>query len=243
MNELQPALLVLIVGLAASAARRLLVSAGADGARMVLAVIVCVAGFGVMTVQLLSAVGLAGNPWAELALAALLWLGVAKIVPRPPPLTPVVPTWASGGLIGMYLTASAWCLANPVRSFDGMTYHSATPLGWVDAGSVFARVDTLYDFPTYAYPAVNEMLLTWACGAADSLVPLALWPPFASVILVLAGVVGLREIGVPAWASILAPTTVVLCVIAVRQITAPNTDLIAVAWLAAGGALIACRRT
>lgn len=251
MATLQPFVFVLAIALLGGAALRVATGAFPRGVARFLAVFTLVAAWAIVSVELLSLLGLAASPVAHLLLIAAAWAASRAL---PPPqlrirdeLRSALPSRRArvlaGAGAGTLLAACAWCLWNPVRSFDGMTYHAATVVAWINDGSVFTQPALLHDFPTTAYPVANEMALTWAVALAGTLTPLVLWTPVLAAVLMLAGWTGLRAIGVPAYAAILAPLAVVLSVIMVRQVSAPNTDLPTVAWLVVGAALLAAARS
>lgn len=96
-----------------------------------------------------------------------------------------------------------------------------------------------YVFPVGNYPVTDEVLLAWGSGISRSFVPAALSTPGALVLFVLAGWAGLRALSVPRGVSALALAAVASAPLPVEQVTGPNTDLPALAWLACTAALCA----
>jgi hypothetical protein len=99
-----------------------------------------------------------------------------------------------------------------------------------------------YEFPVGNYPLVNEVLGAWGAGLSRSFVAPALWPAAAFSLTGLAGWTGLRRLGVPAAAALLAVGALLSVPALVTQVAEPQTDLPALAWLVTAAALAACTR-
>jgi hypothetical protein len=196
-----------------------------------------------VSVEVLSLMGLAGSAPAQIGTAVVAWVAARSIRPTPPAGWVTArsalrsPPAAALVVTGAVAAVAFWCLARPVSSFDGMTYHAHAITGWAQAGSVWRPLETLHDFPTMAYPSANEMLLVWPTAVSRSLVALALWGPLLMGLLVLAGWSGLRRLGAPPFAALGAPLAVVFSVVVIEQVNGPNTDLPTAVWLAVAAAL------
>ena len=78
-----------------------------------------------------------------------------------------------------------------------MAYHLAEIVSWVHSGHPGAIVASIPGVPTGSYPLTNEVLLAWAMGLTRSFTPVALWSAAALALLLGAGWLGLRRLGVP----------------------------------------------
>src|SRR5687768_11137400 len=129
-----PILLVLVLVLLWDAAVRAASPAIARGPARVLAAFTLLVAWAVLAAMVLSLAGLLGSGPAHVALAVASWAAAWRL-PRPAVrlrdelrhAAPGGPARLLAGVAGGGTVAAAiWCAANPIRSFDGMTYHAAT---------------------------------------------------------------------------------------------------------------------
>jgi hypothetical protein len=146
---------------------------------------------------------------------------------------------AGGALVALCATV----LHRPEPGFDGITYHLPEVVSFVQGGHTGAEVLTGYALPTGAYPLTNEVLLAWGTALSGGFAALTLWTPACAALLIAAGWLGLRNIGVTdprVRALALAALTLgPLFVVALPQ---PGTDLPAVTWLVCCAALCTSAR-
>jgi hypothetical protein len=151
----------------------------------------------------------------------------------------------AGAGVGAWLAWSVWLMRYPAYDFDNLSYHIPEVVAWMHNGHPGSIVSVVPGWP-YAYlPVVNEVLLTWGTGIAQSLAWVTAWPALLFAVLPLAGCLGLRNLRVPGLPVVLAVGG--LC--AAPMLTSymgngANTDFPALVWLVVAGALCAasCRR-
>jgi hypothetical protein len=251
MTELaHHALLILSVGALAGAAIRLASLAAPSGPERVLAASALGAGAAAIEALGLALVGLGGDPVALSAAAGAAWLAARRWLPRPrlPVRKELAASWRglgtggralAGALAGLAVVTSAWHLRHPTLDTDTLAYHLSQVVTWVHEGRPGAIETVSYEFPVGNYPLTNEVLLAWATGIARSFVPVMLWQPAMLALLVLAGWVGLRRLGVPRLPAALAVTALASAPLLVAQLNGAKNDLPALAWLVCSGALAA----
>ena len=148
---------------------------------------------------------------------------------------------AALGLAG----AAAGCMLELARQpgfqGDALTYHLADVVGWLHSGHAGSTQTFSYDFPVGSYPVTNEVLLTWMIGISRSFAPLAAWSTAVAALALLALWRLLSLLRVPptaAVAALVAIATVPIFAFGIN-LSGPNSDLPAVAWLACTAALAA----
>jgi hypothetical protein len=241
-------LLVLAVLALGDGALRVAALACPDGLERALATAVIATAAAVCMALALGLLGL-GTDTAALCIAtALVWLAARATLPAPA-LSPVAEfgRWwdgqgtparvAVGALGGVVIAWAIWQLRHPSIGFDGSVYHYAEVAGWVANGRPGSILLLSYDLPYGNYPLTDEVVLAWAAGIARSWVPLSLWNPFMWVMLVLASVATLRNLGVPRLGIGLAIVALAGSPVVIRQLNEPQTDLPTLAWLACTAAL------
>ncbi|PZS10440.1 MAG: hypothetical protein DLM64_08555 [Solirubrobacterales bacterium] len=141
--------------------------------------------------------------------------------------------------------AAAGCMLEVARQpgFEGdaLTYHLADVVGWLHSGHAGAVQTFSYDFPVGSYPVTNEVLLSWMVGISRSFAPLAAWSTGAAAFVLLGLWRLLSLLRVPrasAVAALVAMATLPIFAFGIN-LSAPDTDLPAVAWLACAAALSA----
>jgi hypothetical protein len=202
----------------------------------------------------LGLVGAGGSPGWLTPAAVATWALVRVLAPRPAyRLRDELVDWwrglhrewrlVAGAVAGLFAAYVAFLLRYPDLGFDGVVYHLPEVVLWVQGGHPGSVVTTIQGLPVGAYPVTDEVALAWATGIAGSLVPLTVFTPLTLVLLLVAGVVGLRALRVPGWALALALAALVVQPLVVAQLGGPNTDLPALAWLACEAALCAAALT
>jgi hypothetical protein len=144
-----------------------------------------------------------------------------------------------GALMGLFVAWTAWVLAYPVLGADGVVYHLTEIVGWVHSGHPGAIQLITYEFPVGNYPLTDEVLIAWGMGISRSFVPVSLSTPAAMALLAVAGWAGLRRLRVPGHMAALALIALCSSPLVVAQLTGPETDLPALAWLASVAVLCA----
>ncbi|MDQ6749224.1 MAG: hypothetical protein M3Z33_00490 [Actinomycetota bacterium] len=224
--------------------------AAPDGLERTLAAVVLTAAAAVAEALGLGLIGLGTHPVVLTIAALATWLAARLWLPAPQlgvgaelggwwgSLRPAA-RCAAAGLVGAGLGWTAWLLVNPSIGIDGVVEHLTEIAGWVHSGHPGTVQNITYVFPVGSYPVTEEVLLAWASGISRSFVPAALSTPAALGLLVLAGWLGLRTLSVPRGVSALALAALATAPLPVEQVTGPNTDLPAVAWLVSTAALCA----
>jgi hypothetical protein len=143
-----------------------------------------------------------------------------------------------GAAAGALVALCAIVLHRPEPGFDGITYHLPEVVSFVQGGHIGAEVMTGYALPTGAYPLTNEVLLAWMTALSGGFAALTLWTPACAALLIAAGWLGLRNIGVrdPRVRG-LALAALVLGPLFVVALPQPGTDLPALTWLVCCAAL------
>ena len=198
---------------------------------------------------LLGAVGLGGSTAALCIAAAATWLAARALTPAPAvtPAADALERWRAlttierallGGAVGLFLAWTAWLVRTPALGIDSLVFHLPESLAWVHNGHP-GSIEALFPgFPIGNYPLASEVMVGWGLAIARSFVPAALFAPAMFALLAAAGWVGLRALGVSRVVTGVA--VAVLCAaptLSVWQLYGAQTDLPAVAWLVAGGAL------
>jgi hypothetical protein len=217
--------------------------AGADGVERAIAAAVLAAAAAVLQTLCLALVELGGSA-AALAVAALAtWIGARLLLPAPAPLRlPSLPPRsriAAGCLAGAGAAWCAWLLAEPQVGFDSSHYHWAEVAVWLESGRPGSDVGISPDIPYGSYPLTNEVLLAWLAGIGRSFVPLALWSAAMLALLAASAWSALRRLRVDPLLAGAAVAALCSVPFLVRQLGDSGTDLPALAWLAAAGALCA----
>ena len=235
--------------LGAAAVRAVSPAAAAGVTRLVAAAPLGV-GAAVAEALLLGLVGWGTSPVA-LTLAAILTWAIVRAVAPPPKHRlhdELVGWWSgldrewrmiAGALTGVAVAYVAFVLNHPELGFDGVVYHLPEIALWVHSGHPGAVVTTAQGLPFGAYPLTDEVAIAWASGIGRSMVPMTVFTPLTLVLALGAGVVGLRALRTPGWVIALALGALAVQPLVVRQLTGPNTDLPALAWLACEAALCA----
>ena len=235
--------------LGAAAVRAVSPAAAAGVTRLVAAAPLGV-GAAVAEALLLGLVGWGTSPVALTLAAILTWAIVRAVAPRPKHRLhdELVGWWSgldrewrmiAGALTGVAVAYVAFVLNHPELGFDGVVYHLPEIALWVHSGHPGAVVTTAQGLPFGAYPLTDEVAIAWASGIARSMVPMTVFTPLTLVLALGAGVVGLRALRTPGWVIALALGALAVQPLVVRQLTGPNTDLPALAWLACEAALCA----
>lgn len=244
--------LLLVAGVLAvgDAALRAATALGASGLERVVAAAVLAAACAAAEALALGVVGLGSSPVALGLAAAGTWIAARVLLPTPAPgplaeLTravadsPLGARLGVGAAVGLLLILAAFFVRYPALGIDGSAYHLPEVVSWVHGGRPGAEIQPSEDFPTAAYPLTNEVLLTWAMSLSRSFVPVALWTPALLALLTAAAWVGLRRLGVPTAAAILAILAIALSPDLIHDLNGPKNDLAALAWLGAAAALSA----
>ena len=247
------ALLGLAVAAQAGAALRLAALTGARGLDRVLAAAALAACAAVLWVLVLGVAGLGAEPVALVGAACATWGATRAWLPAPsPPGTAELAQWWAGltpagralvgALAGGLAAYALFLLRFPLLGDDGRSYHLPDIAGWVQSGHPGAAVDYFDDLPTGSYPIANELLLTWPVAISRGLVPLSLWPVATLGLTALAGWRALRLFHIHPAVCALAVAALLSSPVVVGQMTGPNTDLPALAWLVVTGALCVASR-
>ena len=205
----------------------------------------------------LEAIGLgllkAGGSAVGLALAAAAtWLGARLTLPTPVSAADELAGWwkesslairiAVAAVGGAGLAWAAWLVYVPALGFDSVQYHIPESVLWVqrgDPGSLFHGILSRVSY----LPLMSEVLVEWQVALARSLVPVAIWAPVTMLLLVVAGWLGLRSLGVGRAAAAMALAAVCSAPIVTHyQLNGAYNDLPALAWLVTAGALSARAR-
>ncbi|HEV3228669.1 MAG TPA: hypothetical protein VGY97_04285 [Solirubrobacteraceae bacterium] len=148
--------------------------------------------------------------------------------------------FAAGALAGAGLAWTVWLLRYPAYDWDSLNYHIPEVIAWVQNGSPGSIVEVVPGWPYANLPVVNEVLLSWGSGLARSFVWITIWPSLMLALLAASGWLGLRALRVPVLPAALATTGLCAAPMATSyQANGANTDLPALAWLVAAGALCA----
>jgi hypothetical protein len=230
-----------------------------SGPERVLSAIVIAASLAVAQMMILGLAGWDGSRLALALTAVAIWAIIRAVLGRAD--VPLFEEVASAvarssrlvlvltGVVAGVLTATAvFAIRHPVQGIDALNYHVPEALAFLRAGSggpLSSVHEVLPTFPvTGYYPVTNEVLIAWSLGLSGTLVPLALITPFQLTILVGAGWVGLRRLGVGAFLAFLAVAAFCLSPdLSFSQGTGPDTDLPTMMWLTVAGALgVSARR-
>ena len=245
---LHHALLALaVIGLADASVRAssLVVSSGLE--RALVATVLAVATAVVETLAL-GLLGLGSSTAALVTLAALTWVAGRRWLPAPErgPGAELGRWWSgldlpvratAAVLVGAAIGWIAWQLRYPSIGFDSSLYHYAQVAGWIDNGRPGSILDLSYDLPYGNYPLTDEIALSWLAGIARSFAPLVLWNPAMLLLLGVASWVTLRNLEVSRAAAMVAVAAIVTLPLCIHQLSEPQTDLPAFAWLACVAAL------
>lgn len=236
------ALLALSLVALGAAALRLASMAGAVGLTCALAAAPLAVSAAVIQALVLGLVGLGTSPVALSAAAALTWLLAWRLLPGTRPrLADELRRWwdglgargrlLAGAGLGAGLAWSVWYVRHPEIGADGLTYHLPEVAAWIEGGRPGSIPLVLHDIPVGNYPVTNEVALAWLGGIARSLVPISLWTmPLMLALAAVGAWQGLRSLGVPALAAVLATVGVCASPVLLVQLGGPNTELPAVAW-------------
>jgi hypothetical protein len=228
--------------------------AAARGLERLVAAAVVAAVLAVLAALGLGLVSLGTDALALTPAALAVWLAARAALPAPAtgPLEELRSWWgaappasrlALGAVLGVVAAWAAWLLRHPALGSDSAIYHLPEVVAWIHSGRPGAVVQLYSVFPVGSYPLTNEVLLAWGSGIAGSFVWVALWAPLTMLLLVAGGWLGLRELGVGRLPRALAVASLCMTPLLTHfQMNGAHTDLPAVAWLVAAGALAAASR-
>jgi hypothetical protein len=245
--------LLLVAALAALGAAALLAAStlAPRGLERALAAAALGAAAAVVEALALGLAGAGGSALAVGAAAGATWIACRLLVPAPelgagrelaswwrraPRLARAALGVLGGGLAGLALAQ----LATPYLGLDGGTYHLSEVVRWVQDGTPGSVEPIFSGLPVGSYPVSAEVALTWAAALSHGLAPVALWTPALIALMLAAGWLGLRELGVAAWAVALSLAALLLVPVTLRGAIQAETDFPALAWLAVAAALTAC---
>lgn len=192
-----------------------------------------------------------GTNWPALALSTLAtWLGVRAFVPAPE--TPVgaeLREWwgslpggaraAVGAVVAVGVAYAGFALRHPQLGVDAILYHLSDVVAWIENGRPGSTVDFVYGRPLGNLPQANETLHAWGTGLSRSFVFATVWSVAAMGLLIAAGWLGLRTLGVGRRLAALGVAAVCTAPVIVQELRTPGTDLPALAWLVTAAALVA----
>ncbi|HYU59187.1 MAG TPA: hypothetical protein VEK39_00365 [Solirubrobacterales bacterium] len=247
------ALLALAVLALGAAGLRAGAALGAAGLLRVLAATPIAATAAALCALALGLVDLGSDPVALTLAAGGIWLAAKQSLPRPerPASAELAEEWAAlpaamrvtaGACAGALVALAAWMLHNPALVGDGLSYHVPIVVTWASAGDPPAMHPVTTDVPLEAYPLTTELLAAWATGIAHSFVAVSLSNPAMLALLVVAGWSGMRGIGVPRPAALLAISALATSPLVIDQLNTFTTDVPALAWLVCCAALCAGSR-
>jgi hypothetical protein len=202
------------------------------------------------TLAVLEALVLGTQPVLLAAVAITGWLVVhAVVADRGLALHAQLAAWwraqgrggraAAGAAVAAVAAWIVWQLRFPHVGVDGLTYHLALVASWLPEGDVGAPNELIQGVPVGNYPLTHEVGLTWMTALAGSWAPAIALPPLLIALLAASGWTGLRALGADRLVAALATVAVAALPLAVAQLNAVGTDLAALTWLAACGALAA----
>lgn len=202
----------------------------------------------------LGVAGLGGSPSALAVLAGLTWAAARAWLPAPRTSFAQelgswwesLPTWARlgiGAIAGAAIGLVAILLHRPQPGFDGLTYHLADVVGFVQSGHPGRAIQSFYDLPVGNYPLTNEVLLAWPTGISHGLAAQTLWSPICAMLVIAAGTLSLRRLRVGPLATALAVGALVVQPLLVSSLSEPGTDLPSLAWLLCCCALVLSAQT
>lgn len=241
-------LLVIALAALAGAALRLASLIAPSGLERLLTVAVLIATAAVLESLAAGIFGLGGTSIVLTAAAVLTWLAARTWLPAPEVgASAELLTWwsrlttapraALGALAGGWLALAAIVLHRPEPGFDGIIYHIPEVVEFVQSGHPGTVLTTLYQLPVGNYPLTNEVLLAWLTGISHGLAALTLWTPVAVVLMVMAGWLGLRRLGVAPAVRALALAALLAGPQLVVAFPQPTTDLTSLTWLVCAAAL------
>jgi hypothetical protein len=241
---LHQALLVLAAAALGGAALRLASLAAPRGLERLVAAAPIAMTAAVAEALALGLVGLSGSSLALALAAGATWLLARAFLPAPA-LTAHADArtaFADRGLPAVALLGAAagfavWALWRPFLGYDGATYHLSTVVRWVQTGSTGSVQDLIVGLPVGNYPLTNETGLAWAVGISHSFAPVALWSAGTALLLTGSAWLGLRSLSVPRAARAIAILALCATPVVLRQLVEVGSDLPALSWLAASGAL------
>ena len=230
----------------ADSARRVASLAGARGAleTVVVAAPFWAAAAGTWSL-VLGLFALGGSTVALLAAALATWLVTRRLLGRPAPIGPRAElldgraALYAGVAAGVCAGWVAWLVKYPGLGIDAIIYHLPEAAMWAQQGTPGSIEALSYSLPHGNYPVTNELLVAWLLGLGQSLAPALLWVPAMAVLLVCAGWLGLRRLGVAQGVAGLVLATVLLVPTTATQMIGPGTDLPALAWLVVCASLAA----
>ena len=237
-----------VLALAAGASRVAALAAPA-GLERALAAAVLAATAAIIEALGLGLAGLGGDATALAAAAVLTWAAVRRWAPAPADggltaqalaglaAAPAAVRALLGAVAGLILALLAFDLQHPLVGLDGVAYHLPEIVFWIQGGHPGAIVASIPGVPTGSYPLTNEVLLAWGMGLSSSFAPVAAWTATALSLLLAAGWLGLRRLGVSASASALALAAVVAAPDFAAELNTPMNDGITLMWLVVAAAL------
>jgi hypothetical protein len=248
--------LVLAVGALGGTAVRAVSPAAPEGLERVVAAVVLATAAAALTSLLLGLVGLGTNALALVLATVLIWLVGRRLLPSPARTvyaelgawwsrSPVSWRLLLGALVGAWAAWALWLVRYPALGIDSVLYHLPEVVAWIDHGhpGSIEQVYVLPGLPVGNYPLTNEVLMAFVMGISRSFLAASLWAPAAMLLLAAAGWLGLRSLAVPRLPAALAIGA--LCATPTLthwQRDGAYTDLPALAWLVATGALCASSR-
>ena len=233
-------LLAVAVAALGAAGLRAAAALGADGTLRIVAAAPLAAATAALTALVLGRVGLGGSAVAP-TLCAVAVYGASRALP-PPDRLRLVPTTAVYVIGGIGAAWLAWIVKHPNLGSDPLTYHLPESIGWVQHGDTGAVRQVVFEFPVGNYPLLDETLVSWLLGIAQSFGPAMLWAPAMATLAGLAGYTGLRALGATPLVSGLGVAAVLLIPILAALYVGPHTDVGALAWLVCCGALVASKQ-
>jgi hypothetical protein len=242
------ALFVIAVLALGTGASRVASLAAASGLERALAAATIAAATAILVALALGLAGLGGSSPALGAAAVLTW---AASRPLPAPAGPGLAAEALallgdgpprdrallGAVGGLLVGLVAFALQHPYVGLDGVAYHLPEIVSWVHSGHPGAIVASIPGVPTGSYPLTNEVLLAWGMGLSRSFVPVALWSAASLGLLLSAGWLGFRRLGVPGPVAGLALAAIVAAPDFAGELNTPMNDGATLAWLLVAAAL------
>lgn len=191
--------------------------------------------------------GLGGSSAALTSAAVLTWVAGRVLIPRSEKMSPnLAAKWVErsraeqaclAAVAGVFVAFSGLMLWRPQPGWDGLTYHISDVVSFVQSGHPGEVVQLNYSFPLGSYPITDEVLMAWATGISHGFAALTLWTPVSALLLIVAGWLGLRELGVHRPVAALALAALLAGPLVTASLTEVRTDLPALTWLVCCAAL------
>ncbi|HEX4110828.1 MAG TPA: hypothetical protein VHX88_22055, partial [Solirubrobacteraceae bacterium] len=217
--------------------------------RMVVAVVLCATAIMIETLGL-GLVGLGADPAALTAGTVVMYVAARLLLPSSGPgpgqelrelLARASPgaRLALGAAVGVLVSTAIFCAITPNIGVDGVGYHFPEVLSWIDSGHPGRIVNPIIGLPTGWYPLSNEVILTWSMGISRSFVPTGLWMSVQLGLIMSAGWLGLRRLGVAPWTAALVLAAILAGPDIAVEVNTPKNDIASLTWLITCGALVA----